>query len=62
MTKQDEINDLKDAIASWRKQREQISAKYQGVRPSYVSTDLAILEERIQRYVALLKALEGGTE
>ena len=62
MTKQDEINDLKNAIASWRKQREELSAKYQGVRPSYVSTDLAILEERIQRYVAQLKALEGETE
>ena len=62
MTKQDEINDLKDAIASWRKQREELSAKYQGVRPSYVSTDLAILEERIKRYVARVKELEGETE
>ena len=62
MTKQDEINDLKDAIASWRKQREDLSAKYQGVRPSYVSTDLAILEERIQRYVAKVKEMEGETE
>ena len=62
MTKQAEINDLKDAIASWRKQRDELSAKYQGVRPSYVSADLAILEERIQRYVARVKELEGGTE
>ena len=62
MTKQEEINDLKDAIASWRKQREELSAKYQGVRPSYVSTDLAILEERIKRYVARVKELEGETE
>ena len=62
MTKQEEINDLKDAIASWRKQREELSAKYQGVRPSYVSTDLALLEERIKRYVARVKELEGETE
>ncbi len=58
----EDINDLKDAIASWRKQREELSARYQGVRPSYVSTDLAILEERIQRYVARVKELEGETE
>ena len=57
----EEINDLKDAIASWRKQRDELSAKYQGVRPSYVSTDLAILEERIKRYVARVKELEGET-
>ena len=62
MTKQDELNDLKDAIASWCKQREELSAKYQGVRPSYVSTDLATLEERIQRYVARVKELEGEIE
>ena len=62
MTKQEEINDIKDAIASWRKQREELSAQYQGVRPSYVSTDLAILEERIQRYVARVKEMEGETE
>lgn len=62
MTKQEEISDIKDAIASWRKQREELELRYQGVRPSYVSTDLAILEERIQRYVARVKELEGETE
>jgi len=59
MTKQDEINDLKDCIASWRKQRDEMELRYQGVRPSYVSTDLAILEERIGRYVAQVKEMEG---
>ena len=59
MTKQDEINDLKDCIASWRRQRDELSAKYQGVRPSYVSTDLALLEERIERYKAKLAEMEG---
>ena len=59
MTKQDELNDMKDAIASWRKQRDELELRYQGVRPSYVSTDLAILEERIQRYVAKVKEMEG---
>ena len=62
MTKQDEINDLKDCIASWRKQRDELELRYQGVRPSYVSTDLAILEERIGRYVAQVKEMEGETE
>jgi hypothetical protein len=59
MTKKDEINDLKDCITSWRKQRDALELRYQGVRPSYVSTDLAILEERIQRYVAQVKEIEG---
>ena len=58
MTKQEEINDLKDCIASWRKQRDELELRYQGVRPSYVSTDLAILEERIERYKAKLAEME----
>ena len=52
-------DDLKDCIASWRKERDELSAKYQGVRPSYVSTDLAVLEERIERYKAKLADMEG---
>ena len=59
MTKQEE---LKDCIASWRKERDDLELRHQGVRPSYVSTDLAILEERIQRYVAQVKEMEGETE
>lgn len=59
MTKQYEINDLKQCIASWRKQRDDLELRYQGVRPSYVSTDLAVLEERIGRYVAKLAEMEG---
>ena len=62
MTKQEEINDIKDCIASWQRQRDEMELRYQGVRPSYVSTDLAILEERIQRYVAQVKEMEGETE
>lgn len=62
MTKQEEINDIKDCIASWQRQRDDLSAKFQGVRPSYVSTDLAILEERIERYKAKLAEMEGETE
>ena len=55
-------DDIKDCIGSWRRQRDELSAKYQGVRPSYVSTDLAILEERIERYKAKLAEMEGDTE
>ena len=58
----EEINDLKDCIASWRKERDDLELRYQGVRSSSVSCDLAILEERIQRYVARVKELEGETE
>lgn len=60
--RQAELNDLKDAIASWRKQRDQLYARYPGVRPGYVSTDLAILGERIDRFVAKVKEMEGETE
>lgn len=62
MTKQDDINDIKDCIASWRLQRDELSARFQGARPSYVSADLAILEERIMRYKAKLADMEGETE
>jgi len=33
-----------------------------GVRSSYISTDLAILEERIERYRAKLAEMEGEAE
>ena len=63
MTKQEEINDIKDCIASWRRQRDELSAKFsQGVRPSYVSCDLAVLGERIDRYKAKLAEMEGETK
>ena len=62
MTKQEEINDIKDCIASWRRQRDAMELRYSGVRPSYVSTDLAILEERIERYKAKLAEMEGEAE
>jgi hypothetical protein len=58
MIKQEEINTIKDCIASWGRQRDEME-RYQGVRPSYVSTDLAILEERIERYKAKLAEMEG---
>ena len=59
MTKQEE---LKDCIASLRKARDDLELRYQGVRPSYVSTDLAVLEERIERYKAKLAEMEGEAE
>ena len=59
MTKQEEINDIKDCIASWMRQRDEMEMRYQGVRPSYVSCDLAVLEERIERYKAKLAEMEG---
>ena len=62
MTKQEEINDIKDCIAAWQGQRDEMDMRYQGVRPSYVSTDLAVLEERIERYKAKLAEMEGEAE
>jgi hypothetical protein len=59
MTKREEINDIKDCIASWMRQRDDMERRFSGVRPSYISTDLAILEERISRYRAILAAMEG---
>jgi hypothetical protein len=36
MSTREEINDLKAAVASWFKQRDELSARYRGVRPSHV--------------------------
>jgi|TARA_R110000868_G_scaffold103599_3_gene285181 hypothetical protein len=62
MSTREEINDLKAAVASWFKQRDELSARYRGVRPSYVSTDLAILGERITRYRAKIKKMEENCD
>ena len=48
----------RDCIARWRAERDNIERKFSGVRPSYVSTDLAILEERIERYKRMLEETE----
>ncbi len=61
MIKQDELTNIKDYIASLRKERDELELRHQGVRSSSVSCDLAILEERIQRYVAQVKEMEGET-
>ena len=54
--------ELKDYIARLRKERGELLRKYQGVRPSWVSTDVAILGERIDRFVAKVKEMEGETD
>ena len=59
MTKREEINTIKDCIASWMRQRDDMERRFSSVRPSYVSTDLSILEERISRYKAKLAEMEG---
>lgn len=53
-------DDIKDCIASWQRQRDEMEMRYQGVRPSFVSCDLAVLEERIQRFKAKLAEMEGA--
>ena len=59
MTKQEEISDIKRCISSWLRQRDELEIRYSGVRPSFVSCDLAVLEERIDRYRAKLSEMEG---
>ena len=51
-------DEIKDCIAAWREQRDNIAREFSGVRPSYLSTDLAILEERIERYKVMLAEME----
>ena len=59
MTTVETISDLRKFIKSTRRQRDGLAARYgSGVRPSYVSADLAILDDRIERYEAKIKALE----
>ena len=59
MTASETISDLRKFIKSTRRQRDNLSERYGlGVRPSYVSTDLAILDNRIERYEAKIKVLE----
>ena len=59
MSNETEVNVLKDSIASWRKEYEDLSMRNQGVRPSWVSTDLSLLDHRISAAVARIKELEG---
>ena len=51
-------DEMKDYIARLRDERSQLIRKYQGVRPSWVSCDLAILGERIEQAVAELEAAQ----
>ena len=52
-------SEIKDCIARWRSEADNIERKFSGVRPSYVITDLAILEERIERYKQMLEEAEA---
>ena len=52
-------DEIKDCIARFRAEADNIERKFSGVRPSYVSTDLAILEERIERYKRMLEEAEA---
>ena len=62
MSKEEKIADLKRCIASWQKQYDQLVENFSGVRPSYVSTDLAMMWMRIERYKDRLAEMEGETE
>lgn len=51
-------DEMKDYIARLRDERSQLLRKHQGVRGSWVSTDLALLSERIEQAVAELEAAQ----
>ena len=55
-------HEIKDCIAAWREERDNIAREFSGVRPSYLSTDLAILEERIERYKRMLEEMTDGND
>ena len=50
--------ELKDIIANCTKERLDLIRRYSGVRPSWVSTDVAILGDRIDKYKEMLAAME----
>ena len=58
MSNEEKIADLKRGIASWQKRYDQL-AENSGVRPSYVSTDLAMMWIRIEEYKAKLAEMES---
>ena len=62
MTKQEDINTIKDCIASWMRQRDEMVMRYQNALPSHVRAHLDVLEERIELYKAKLAEMEGETE
>lgn len=53
-------DELKDYIARLEAEFSNVATKYRGVRPSWVSTDLALLRDRIDRYKRMLSELEVG--
>lgn len=48
----------KEILANLIKEREELAAKYRGVRPSWVSTDLALLNARIDIHRAEVEGTE----
>jgi hypothetical protein len=60
MTTAETISDLRKFIKSTRRQRDGLAARHGGgVRPSHISADLGVLDDRIERYEAKIKALEA---
>lgn len=53
------LNEEKDVLANLLKERSDLIRKYSGVRPSWVSTDVALLGERIERLRAEIIAAEA---
>lgn len=59
LKRQESLQQAKDMVAYYEKNVEDLIKQYgTGVRPSWVSTDLAIVEDRIQYWKAQIKDLE----
>lgn len=59
LKRQESLQQAKDMVAYYEKNVEDLIKQYgTGVRPSWVSTDLAIVEDRIQYWKAQVKELE----
>jgi len=51
-------DELKIYIERLEAELHNVASKYRGVRPSWVSTDLALLRDRIERHKEQLRELE----
>lgn len=62
MTPQERLNRLaalRRILEEGNNQYDSLAARYSGVRPSWVSTDLSLLGQMIWRYKQEIKELEG---
>lgn len=57
--RRDRLTALRRMLEVNNDQYDSLAARYSGVRPSWVSTDLSLLGQKIWRYKQEIKELEG---